>query len=58
MSSSHEDYPCADASNVSFGPMAETTSPTSYEPKDLTLDGHFYVGQTDVLPQTEHDVDS
>ena len=25
MSSSHGDYPCADPSNVSFGPMAETT---------------------------------
>ena len=34
-SSSHGDYTCADSSNVSFGPMAETTSPTGYEPKNL-----------------------
>ena len=34
-SSSHGDYTCADSSNVSFGPVAETTSPTSCEPKNL-----------------------
>ena len=36
MSSSHGDSPCADPSNVSFGSVAETHSPTGYEPKDLT----------------------
>ena len=36
VSSSHGDFPCADPSNVSFGHMAETTSPAGYEPKDLT----------------------
>ena len=36
MSSSHGDLPCADPSNVSFGSMAETHSPTGYEPKGLT----------------------
>ena len=35
MSSAHGDLPCADPSNVSFGPVAETHSP-GYEPKDLT----------------------
>ena len=36
MSTSHGDLSCADPSNVSFGPLAETHSPTGYEPKDLT----------------------
>ena len=31
LTSSHGDFPCADPSNVSFGPVAETTSPTRYE---------------------------
>ena len=30
------DFPCADPSNESFGPMAETHSPTGYETNDLT----------------------
>ena len=29
-------FTCADPSNVSFGPLAETHSPTGYEPKDFT----------------------
>ena len=29
-------FTCADPSNVSFGPVAETHPPTGYEPKDLT----------------------
>ena len=33
---SHGDSPCADPSNVSFGHLAETHSPSGYEPKDLT----------------------
>ena len=36
LSASHGDLPCADPSNVSFGSLAETHSPTGYEPKDLT----------------------
>ena len=36
MSASHGALPCADPSNVSFDPLAETHSPTGYEPKDLT----------------------
>ena len=36
MSISHGDLPCKDPSNVSFGHLAETHSPTGYEPKDLT----------------------
>ena len=36
MSTSHGDLSCADPSNVSFGPLAETHSPTGYEPKKLT----------------------
>ena len=36
MSTSHRDLSCADPSSVSFGPLAETHSPTGYEPKDLT----------------------
>ena len=36
MSSSHGDLPCADPSNVSIGPVADTHSPTGCEPKDLT----------------------
>ena len=35
-STSHGDLSCADPSNVSFGPLAETHSPTGYEPNDLT----------------------
>ena len=35
-STSHRDLSCADPSNVSFGPLAETHSPTGHEPKDLT----------------------
>ena len=31
-SSSHGDFPCAEQSNVSFEPTAETTSSASYEP--------------------------
>ena len=56
MSSSHGDLCCADPSNVSFGSVAETHSPAAYEPKDLTEEINS-MGQTDVLPQTEHDVD-
>ena len=36
MSTSHGDLPFADPSKVSFGLLAETHTPTSYEPKDLT----------------------
>ena len=36
LSTSHGDLPCADPSNVSSGSLAETHSPTGYEPKDLT----------------------
>ena len=35
MSTSHGYLSCADPSNVSFRPLAETHSPTGYEPKDL-----------------------
>ena len=35
MSSSQGDLSCADPSNVSFGSLAETHSPSGYEPKDL-----------------------
>ena len=35
MSASHGDLPCAVPSNVSFGPLAETHSPTGYDPKTL-----------------------
>ena len=33
---SHGDILCEDASNVTFGPLAEPHSPTGYESKDLT----------------------
>ena len=56
MSISHGDLSCEDPSNVSFGSLAETHSPTDYESKDLTEE-HISRGQTKVLPQTEHDVD-
>ena len=56
MSTSHGDLPCADPSDVSFGPLAETHSPAGYERKDLTEEDTSFFGQTDVLPQTEHDV--
>ena len=36
MSTSHGGSSCADPSNVSFGHLAETHSPTGYEPKSLT----------------------
>ena len=36
MSTSHGDLSSSDPSDVSFGPLAETTSPTDYEHKDLT----------------------
>ena len=36
MSSSQGDLPCADPSNVFFGPMAEMHSLAGHEPKDLT----------------------
>ena len=38
LSASHGDMPCDDPSNVSFGSVAESHSPTSYEPKDLTAE--------------------
>ena len=41
MSASHGDLPCADPSNVSFGPLTETHSPTGYEPKYLTEEHNF-----------------
>ena len=43
MSSSDGDFSCADSSNVSFGPLAETTSPTGYEPKDSSEDNSIEV---------------
>ena len=55
-SSSHGDHTCADSSNVSFGPMAETTSPAGYEPKNSHW-RQLHRCQTDVLPKAEHDVD-
>ena len=33
--SSHGDLSCADPSHMFFGPLAETHSPTGYEPKNL-----------------------
>ena len=41
MSASHGGSPCADPSNVSFGPLTETHSPTGYEPKYLTEEHNF-----------------
>ena len=38
--------------------MTETHSPTGYEPKDLAENHTSFFGQTDVFPQTEHDIDS
>ena len=43
LSTSHGDLPCADPSNVSFGPVAETHSPTGYEPRDLTEEDNSFL---------------
>ena len=53
---SHGGGPCDDPHNVSFGPLAETHSPTSYEPNYLT-EVNNAKGYTDILPQTDRDVD-
>ena len=49
LSSSHVDFPCADPSNVSFGPTAETRSPISYEPNSRIVDN-----STEVKPMFFH----
>ena len=56
-SSSHGDFPYADTSNVSFGPMTETTSPTVFESNDKDLIEVTNIEVKLFSPQTEHNVD-
>ena len=46
MSTSHGGSSCADPSNVSFGHLAETHSPTGYEPKSLTEEDTSFLVKT------------